>query len=130
MRVLSAWILMILVAFSSGPAQAFVHVCSQDGAHWGEGSCDSHRPKSKKSCCSKVPDAVVENNNCCQSVFLFGISAKFKEPVMAAQFEFGSIELKPEPLSLTIDQRPGFSDSHIPPKHLPKRWLEILNIRQ
>jgi len=130
MRVLSAWILMILIAFSSGPAQAFVHVCSQDGAHWSEESCDSHRPKSKKSCCSNVPDAVLEKNNCCQSIFLFGISAKFKEPVKAAHFEFGSMEPRPKPVSPTIDQRPGFSDSHIPTKYPPKRWLEILNIRQ
>ena len=77
-RRLSAWILMIVVALSSGPVQAFVHVCSNQGPQWSESSCSTEHHE-KRSCCSKK--ASVQPNSCCESVYLFGLSAKFKDRV-------------------------------------------------
>ena len=82
-RRLSAWILIAVVALSSGPVQAFVHVCSNQGPQWNESSCSTEHHK-KPSCCSKK--ASVQPKSCCESVYLFGISAKFKDRVPQQAF--------------------------------------------
>jgi hypothetical protein len=75
---------MAVVAFSSGPVQAFVHVCASQGPQWSESSCSvEHREKS--SCCSKK--ASVQPKSCCESVYLFGLSAKFKDRVPQQEFQ-------------------------------------------
>ena len=79
----SAWILMAVVALSSGPVQAFVHVCSNQGPQWSESSCSTEH-HTKPSCCSKK--ASVEPKSCCESVYLFGLSAKFKDRLPQQDF--------------------------------------------
>lgn len=77
-RRVSAWVLMLLVALSSGAVQAFVHVCSSQGPQWSESSC-SVGHHAQPSCCSKK--ASVQPKSCCESVYLFGLSAKFKDRI-------------------------------------------------
>jgi hypothetical protein len=81
-RRLSAWILMVLVAMSSGTVQAFVHVCSNQGPQWSESSCSTDHYE-KSSCCSKK--ASVQPKSCCESVYLFGLSAKYKDRIPQQQ---------------------------------------------
>jgi hypothetical protein len=85
-RRISAWILMAVVALSSGPVQAFVHVCSSQGPQWSESSCSTEH-HDKPSCCSKK--ATVQPKSCCESIYLFGLSAKFKD--RAPQQEFNTL---------------------------------------
>lgn len=85
-RRVSAWILIAVVALSSGPVQAFVHVCSNQGPQWSESSCSTEH-QNKPSCCSKK--ASVQPKSCCESVYLFGLSAKFKD--RAPQQEFNTL---------------------------------------
>jgi hypothetical protein len=83
-RRVSAWILMAVVALSSGTVQAFVHVCSNQGPQWSESSCSTEHHE-KPSCCSKK--ASVKPKSCCESVYLFGLSAKFKDRVPQQEFQ-------------------------------------------
>ena len=82
-RRLSAWILIAVVALSSGPVQAVIHVCSNRGPQWSESTC-SKEHDGKPSCCSKK--ASVQPKSCCESVYLFGLSAKFKDRVPQQAF--------------------------------------------
>lgn len=128
-RRVSAWILITVVALSSGPVQAFVHVCSNLGPHWNEDSCSAEH-HSQTSCCATKPSP--KTKNCCESVYLFGLSAKYKDRVPHSadldQTWFRHSDKKAMNLVFSFISQ-GFSDTRVQPP-IPDRRLLTQRINQ